>query len=175
MQDHGSGPPVPTGPPVPGGPPVPYMERTRNYYRALGYTKDYVWAHHAEVPFLRPAKATGAMTVALICTAGPGDRSHRDAGNRRTVWSGLIANPPDRFDTDVAWDRESTHVDDRETFLPIDAMQRLVADGTVGALAPHFHTAPTDYSQAKTSEQDAPEILRRLRADAVDAAILTAL
>jgi hypothetical protein len=158
-----------------GGSPVPYMERTRNYYRALGYTKDYVWAQHAEVPFVRPAKPIGALTVGLICTAGPGDRSHRDAGNRRTVWSGLVASPPDAFDTDVAWDRESTHVDDRETFLPIDAVRRLVADGALGALAPHFHTAPTDYSQHKTSAHDAPEILRRLRADAVDAAILTAL
>ena len=161
--------------PVPAGPPVPYMERTRLYYRALGYATDYVWAHHAEVPFIRPAKPAAAMTVALIATAGPGDRSHRDEDNRKNVWSGLVASPPDRFDTDVAWDRESTHTDDRETFLPIDAARRLIADGALGGLAPHFHAAPTDYSQRKTTEQDAPEILRRLRADAVDAAILTAL
>ena len=157
------------------GPPVPYMERTRLYYRALGYTTDYVWARHDAVPFVRPAKPVAAMTVGLIGTAGPGDRSHRDARNRKTVWSGLVASPPERFDTDVAWDREATHVDDRESFLPIDALSRLVADGTLGGLAPRFHAAPTDYSQHKTSEQDAPEILRRLRADAVDAAILTAL
>jgi hypothetical protein len=91
------------------------------------------------------------------------------------VWSGLVTSPPATFDTDVAWDRESTHTDDRETFLPIDAAQRLVADGTLGALAPHFHSAPTDYSQRKTIERDAPEILRRLREDEVDAAILIAL
>ena len=131
MQDQGS------------GPPVPYMERTRLYYRALGYTEDYVWAHHAEVPFVRPVKPVGAMTVALISTAGPGDRSHRDGRNRRNLWSGLIASPPASFDTDVSWDREATHVDDRETFLPIDAAHRLVADGTLGGLAPHFHAAPT--------------------------------
>lgn len=157
------------------GPPVPYRERTRNYYRALGYTKDYVWAQHAEVPFVRPAKPVSAMKVALITTAGPGDRSHRDERNRRHVWSGLVTSPPASFDTDVAWDRESTHTEDRETFLPIDAAQRLVADGTLGALAPRFHTAPTDYSQQKTTERDAPEILRRLWEDEVDAAILTAL
>lgn len=157
------------------GSPVPYMERTRAYYRALGYTKDYVWAHHADVPFARPGKPASAMRIALICTAGPGDRSHRDAHNRRQVWSGLVASPPESFDTDVAWDRESTHTDDRETFLPIDAAQRLVAAGALGALAPRFHTAPTDYSQQKTTVQDAPEILRRLWEDAVDAAILTAL
>ena len=69
----------------------------------------------------------------------------------------------------------STHTDDRETFLPISAAQRLVAEGALGALAPHFHTAPTEYSQQNTTEQDAPDILRRLWEDEVDAAILTAL
>ena len=54
------------------GPPVPYMERTRNYYRALGYTKDYVWAHHDDVPFVRPGKPVRAMKLALISTAGRG-------------------------------------------------------------------------------------------------------
>lgn len=157
------------------GPPVPYMERTRAYYRALGYAKDYVWAHNADVPFVRPGKPVAAMRVALITTAGPGDRSHRDERNRRHVWSGLVASPPASFDTDMAWDRESTHTDDRESFLPIAAAQRLVGDGTLGAIAPRFHTAPTDYSQQKTTERDAPEILRRLREDNVDAAILTAL
>jgi hypothetical protein len=155
--------------------PVPYMQRTRDYYRALGYTNDYVWAHHADVPFVRPTKPVSTMRLALICTAGPGDRSHRDERNRRHVWSGLVASPPARFDTDVAWDRESTHTDDRETFLPIDAAKRLVADGRLGGLAPRFHAAPTDYSQQKTTQHDAPEILRRLWEDAVDAAILTAL
>lgn len=157
------------------GLPVRYMERTRNYYRALGYTKDYVWAHHSDAPFVHPGKPVSAMRMALISTAGPGDRSHRDESGRRHVWSGPVARPPESFDTDVAWDRESTHVDDRETFLPIDAAQRLVADGMLGALAPRIHTAPTDYSQHKTTQQDAPEILRRLWEDEVDAAILTAL
>lgn len=155
--------------------PVGYMERTRNYYRALGYAKDYVWAHYAEVPFVRPAKPVAEMKVALIMTAGPGDRSHRDHQNRRQVWSGAVANPPETFDTDTAWDKESTHTDDRETFLPIDAAQRLVDAGVLGALAESFHTAPTDYSQRKTAEQDAPEILRRLQKENVDAAVLTAL
>jgi Glycine/sarcosine/betaine reductase selenoprotein B (GRDB) len=157
------------------GPPVPYMERTRNYYRALGYDQDYVWAHHGEAPFTRPTKALREMTVALITTAGPPDLSNRDSRGRKSVWSGDVANPPATFDTDVAWDKEATHTDDRETFLPIDAMRRLVADGIVGALAPRFHGAPTDYSHHKTTGHDAPEILERLREDKADAALLTAL
>lgn len=157
------------------GSPVPYMERTRNYYRALGYETDYVWAQHDDVPFTRLSKPLRASTVALITTAGPADLSNRDARNRKHVWSGEVAKPPATFDTDVAWDREATHTDDRESFLPIDAMTRLVAEGTIGALSPRFHGAPTDYSHRKTNEEDAPEILRRLREDKVDAALLTAL
>ncbi len=158
-----------------GGTPVPYMERTRNYYRALGYDKDYVWAHFDDVPFARPAKPLSQMRVALVTTAGPPDRSNRDARGRKQVWTGDVSAPPAGFDTDLAWDRESTHVDDRETFLPIDAMRGLVARGVVGSLSPRFVGAPTDYSHRKTLEEDAPRILQHLREDQVDAALLTAL
>ena len=157
------------------GPPVPYMERTRNYYRALGYSNDYAWAQNADVPFVRPAKPLAAMRIALVCTTGPGDHSHRDAQDRRQVWSGLVASPPESFDTDLAWDKESTHTEDRESFLPIDAARRMVTEGRIAALAPRFHAIPTEYSQQKTIGRDAPEILRRLWEDEVDAAILTAL
>jgi D-proline reductase (dithiol) PrdB len=155
--------------------PVSYMERTRLYYRALGYETDYVWAHNEEVPFARPVKPNRQLAVALATTAGPPDRSNRDAQNRKEVWSSEVAKPPVSFDTDVAWDKESTHTDDRETFLPIDAVNRLVADGTLGKLSARFHCIPTEYSHRKTKEHDAPELLRRLREDKVDAAILVAL
>ena len=155
--------------------PVAYMERTRLYYRALGYRDDYVWAHFDAVPFTRLAKPLGEITVGLITTAGPADCSNRDGRGRKHVWSGEIAAAPRTFDTDLAWDRDATHTDDRETFLPVDAAGRLVATGLIAGLAPRFHGAPTDYSQAKTLEHDAPEILRRLRGDGADAALLTAL
>ena len=155
--------------------PVPYMERTRNYYRALGYDSDYTWATFDDVPFARLAKPLSATRVALITTAGPFDGTSRDARGRRVVWSCEMAHPPAAFDTDVAWDRESTHVDDRETYLPIDAAGRLVKEGVIGGLTRRFHRAPTDYSHRKTIESDAPEILRRLQEDEAQAAILTAL
>jgi len=157
------------------GAPVPYMARTRAYYRALGYDDDYVWAPFEDVPFTRPAKRLAEMRIALITTAGPPDRSNRDARNRKHPWSAPIASPPATFDTDLAWDRESTHVDDRETFLPLDAATRLAQKGVFAGLTERFHGAPTDYSHKKTLEQDAPDLLRRLREDGADAAILTAL
>ncbi len=155
--------------------PVAYMARTRAYYRALGYTDDYVWATFDDVPFMRPQKPLAAMRIALITTAGPPDLSNRDARNRKHPWSAPVAAPPATFDTDLAWDKEATHVDDRETFLPIDAATRLARKGVFAGLAPRFHGAPTDYSHKKTLEQDAPDLLRRLREDGADAAILTAL
>jgi hypothetical protein len=115
------------------------------------------------------------MKVALVTTAGPGDRSNRDAKGRKQVWSCDVASPPADFDTDLAWDREATHMDDRETFLPIEAMRQAVAGGVIGGLARRFHGAPTDYSHRKTMEADAPEILRRLREDGADAALLVAI
>lgn len=157
------------------GPPVPYMERTRRYYRALGYDNDYVWAAHDDAPFRRLAKPLSRCTVALITTAGPPDLSNRNERGRKRPWSGDVDSPPATFDTDLAWDKDATHTDDRETFLPIDAMKRLAAEGVIGKLAPRFHGAPTDYSHAKTTTQDAPDLLRRLREDQVDAVVLTAL
>ncbi|MFV0299229.1 MAG: glycine/sarcosine/betaine reductase selenoprotein B family protein [Hyphomicrobiaceae bacterium] len=157
------------------GDPVKYMERTRRYYRALGYDNDYVWAHNTEAPFTRMVKPLRECKVGLITTAGPPDLSNRNERGRKQVWSGDVANPPATFDTDLSWDKEATHTDDRETFLPIDAVGRLVSEGFVGSLAPRFHGAPTDYSHSKTNTQDAPEILRRLKEDKVDVALLTAL
>ena len=158
-----------------GNAPVPYMERTRLYYRALGYETDYVWAKFDDVPFTPLAKPLSEMNVALVTTAGPPDRSNRDARGRKQVWSGDVESPPAEWETDVAWDRESTHLDDRETFVPIDAMRKAVAKGVIGSLARRFHGAPTDYSHRKTLEEDAPQILRRLRDDGADAALLVPL
>jgi hypothetical protein len=36
--------------------PIKYMDRTRHYYRALGYTRDYIWATFDDVPFSQLAK-----------------------------------------------------------------------------------------------------------------------
>jgi hypothetical protein len=151
--------------------PVRYMERTRLYYRALGYAKDYVWARHDDVPFAGLVKPLSSTRIALITTASPADFT----GTKR-VWSGPVSPPPATLHTaNLAWDKESTHTDDRESFLPIEAASALAAEGMLGALAPRFHGVPTEYSQRKTVEEDAPQVLARLRDDGADAAILCPL
>jgi D-proline reductase (dithiol) PrdB len=158
------------------GRPTGYMERTRHYYRALGYKSDYVWATFPDVPFVRPRKSLSQMRIALVTTASPPDLGNRDADGVRRVWSGAVSPPPEKlFTNNLAWDKESTHTDDRESYLPIAAVSTLVAEGVVGGIAARFHGVPTEYSQKKTMEMDAPDALARVREDGADAALLCAL
>ena len=151
--------------------PVPYMERTRHYYRALGYADDYRWATFDHVPFTRPAKRLSQLRVALITTASPADFD----GVKR-VWSGVVSPPPEKLLTDnVAWDKELTHTNDRASFLPIEAASELAAAGGFAGLTARFHGVPTEYSQRKTRTEDAPELLARVREDEAEAAILCPL
>lgn len=151
--------------------PIRYMERTRHYYRALGYANDYVWAHFDDVPFAPLAKPLAQMRIALITTAMPADFD----GVRR-VWSGSVSPPPPSLHTNsVAWDKESTHTEDRESFLPIETASALAAEGIFAGLTARFHGVPTEYSQRKTITEDAPEILCRVCADGADAALLSPL
>ncbi len=155
---------------------VRYMERTRDYYRALGYPSDYVWAHFDDVPFARLDKPLSQARIGLVTTASPPDLGNRDASGQRRVWSEAISAAPAKLFTDnLAWDKESTHTDDRASFLPIEALQERMAEGMVGGLAERFHGVPTEYSQRKTMEIDAPQVLERLRADGADAALLSPL
>ena len=94
----------------------------------------------------------------------------------RTPWSGPTANPPERLYTDdLAWDKQATHTDDVDSFLPIRPLEALVAQGRVGSLSPRFYGVPTDYSQRRTIDEDAPEILRLCREDQVDVVLLSPL
>jgi hypothetical protein len=151
--------------------PVHYMERTRHYYRALGYENDYLWATHDDVPFTPITKPLAELRIALITTASP-----LDFDGVKRVWSGAVSPPPEKLFTDnVAWDKESTHTNDRASFLPIEAAMDLAGEGIVGGLTARFHGVPTEYSQQKTRNRDAPEILARVREDGADAAVLCPL
>lgn len=155
--------------------PIRYIERTRHYYRAMGYARDYVWATHQDVPFARLGKPLAQARIGLVTTATPPDLSNRDAQGIRHVWSGAVQPAPETLVTDMAWDKESTHTRDRGSYLPIEAAAALAAEGTIAGLAPRFHGVPTEYSHRKTMAEDAPEVLARLRADGADAAVLSAL
>lgn len=158
---------------------VSYIDRTREFYLAQGYTNPYQWAHFDEVPFSPLPKPLAECRLTLITTASP---MREEAGSEaglpmpKEVSSGSTTEPPARLYTaDLAWDKEATHTDDLDSFFPIHRLHEQVASGRVGSLAARYHGAPTEYSQRRTMEQDAPEILRRCREDGVDVALLVPL
>jgi hypothetical protein len=160
--------------------PIAYIERTRAWYLALGYGNPYVWAHYDDVPFQPLKKPLGRSRIALVTTAAPyqADKGEQGPGapyNAATkfyeVYSGDTGVDHDLRIAHLAIDRKHTGMEDSGTWFPLPALRRAAAAGTV-RLAPRFHGAPTNRSQQRTLEVDAPEILRRCREDAADAAIL---
>ena len=153
--------------------PLPYMERTRRYYEAQCFEKPYVWAEYKDVPFTSLTKPLADSTVTLMTTASLYDRAATDP---REVACGLMAQRPERlYANDLSWDKQATHLEDLNSYFPIDHLTGFVADGRIGRVAQRFHCVPTGYSQRRTLEQDAPEILRGCREDAVDVALLVPL
>lgn len=155
------------------GQPIGYMERTRRYYEAQGFEKPYVWAHFDDVPFTPLARPVAESTLVLVTTMA---LHHRNADEPRHVASGSTSEPPERlYGDDLAWDRTATHLEDRESYFPIEALHTLVRRGRIGTLAERFHCVPTEYSQRRTRDGDAPEILERCREDGADIALLVPL
>jgi D-proline reductase (dithiol) PrdB len=158
---------------------VSYIDRTREFYLAQDYTNPYQWAHFDDAPFARLSRPLSECRVTLITTASPVREESTSEGGlvmSKQVSSGPTDSPPARlFTDDLAWDKEATHTDDLDSFFPIHRLQELVDAGRIGGLAARFHGVPTEYSQRRTIERDAPEILRRCREDGVEAALLVPL
>jgi D-proline reductase (dithiol) PrdB len=153
--------------------PVAYMARTRAYYEAQGFERAYAYAHHDGAPFTPLPKPLARCTLALVTTASVYPRAPLEP---RRVESAPVNPPPERLYTDdLSWDKNATHTDDVASFCPIVPLQALARESVIGTLAPRFHCAPTEYSQRATVEHDGPEILRRLREDGADIALLVPL
>jgi hypothetical protein len=160
--------------------PIPYMQRTREWYLALGYGNPYEWAHFPDVPFQPLKQSVSRSRVTLITTAAPyqpdkGDQGPGAAYNAEakffSVYSGETSVDHDLRIAHVAIDRKHTTMADSGTWFPLPAL-RNVATAERVQLAARFQGAPTNRSQRHTIDVDAPEIMRRCREDQVDAAVL---
>jgi hypothetical protein len=74
-----------------------------------------------------------------------------------------------------AYDRYATTLDDVDSYLPLTHLHHFAAEGRIAAAAPRFQMIYSEYSQRKTLKVDAPEILKQMREDRVDVAVLTAV
>src|SRR5439155_1363261 len=160
--------------------PIAYMQRTRDWYLALGYGNPYVWAHHTDVPFQPLKKPLARSRVPLVTTPAPSQPGKADQGPGAaynaaakffSVYSGDTSVDHDLRIAHVAIDRKHTSMEDSGTWFPLPALRRAMTQGRV-QLAKRFHGAPTNRSQQHTLEVDCPEILARCLEDEADAALL---
>jgi hypothetical protein len=161
--------------------PIPYLQRIRDYYKALGYGAPYEWAHYSEVPFRPLDKPLSRSRITIITTAAPYQPDKGDQGPRApynaaakfyTVYSGNTAQDHDLRISHIAIDRKHTTAEDSAAYFPLTELRRRAASGRIGSVAARFHGAPTNRSHRVTLQVDCPEIVERCRADEVDAAIL---
>jgi D-proline reductase (dithiol) PrdB len=163
------------------GEPVKYIDRTRDYYLSQGYKKPYQWAHFDDVPFTPLTKPLSESRVTLVSTSDVAVRSADGNGRDKTdellvgnAYSIPTDTPTERlFSRQEHYDQNATHLDDVNSYFPITRLQEKVTLGRIDSMAPRCHGVYTAYSQKKTLEVDAPEVLRRCREDEVDIAVLT--
>ena len=163
--------------------PVEYIQRTRDWYLALGYGNPYRWAHYVDSPFTELTKPLANSRIALVTTAAPYDPIKGDQGPGAPynagakfyqVYQGSTATDPDLRISHVAIDRWHTAATDMQTWFPIHAARRAVGSGRIGELAENFYGVPTNRSQRHTLAHDSPDIVKRCHDAGIDAVVLIA-
>src|SRR5262245_33323553 len=143
---------------APSNAPIAYMERTREYYLALGYGTPYVWAHNDDAPFQPLSRPLARSRVTIVTTAAAYQPDKGDQGpgapyNARAkfyqVYSDDTASDHDLRIAHVAIDRKHTSMEDSGCWFPLPALRRAAERGRL-QLAPRFHGVPTNRSQQHT-------------------------
>ncbi len=160
--------------------PIHYMERTRNYYLALGYDNPYRWAHHSKVPFSPLKKPLAECMVGIVTTAAPYQPNSGDQGpgapyNGKAKFFEVYRAPtdkdPDLRISHIAIDRDNTSATDINSYFPLQALMRAKNTRRIAAVAPSFYGLPTDRSQNKTVEKYCRELLALSLDDKLDAVL----
>lgn len=148
---------------------VSYIDKSREYYAALGYDAPYKWATNTDAPFEPLGKPLSECRVAVVTTAS------RSADAPLEPYTAPSQPAPESLATDhLFWHKDATDTDDLGAYLPLDHLAALADDDVIGSLAPRFAGIPTIYSQRRTNRW-AETIREELAADGVDLAVLTPL
>ena len=133
------------------------------------------------MPFTRLGKPLSEARIALVTTAAPfkpdaGDQGpgapYNAAAKFYSVYSGATGRDHDLRISHIAIDRTHTTAADPGSYFPLAALRDAARRGVIGSIAGRFHGLPTNRSHRTTIEIDVPELVRRCREDAADAAVL---
>lgn len=128
------------------------------------------------IPFVRPKKPLDESKIALVTTGGVhlpeqprfdiddplGDASYREIPTEaaRLTWTHAYYRPDDGADLDAVF--------------PLRTLQELAEEGVIGGLSPrHFSFMGAIHDAGPLIGETAPEVVRKLLEDAVDAVFLT--
>ncbi len=156
--------------------PVDYIAVTRDTYLQLGYS-EYRWADNSDTPppFTPPTKPLNESRVVLIASGGVyavGDVgfTHKDDLTHREI--PMDTSAEHLRVTHFAYDETSAKTDVNAVF-PIDALQKLRADGEIGELADVALTFMGGiYSQRRLHATLVPDIVERVKELDADIALL---
>ncbi len=165
--------------------PIHYIEKTRDYYIRKGYDNTYRYAHFEDGPFTPLRKPVAESRLMLISSAGM--EIIPDDGPEPVPFKGINIGEKDKVEvfpipSDIpkeklkyvtgAHNRAESHMRDIDGFFPVTRLRELRDGGRIGSLAENFLRIRPCYSQRKTLELDAPEVLRQCREQQVDVALL---
>jgi hypothetical protein len=164
---------------------INYIEKTHEYYVRKGFSDPYRYAHFDDGPF-KPVRKPVAESR-LLCVSSAGMEIIPDDGPEPQPFKGRNIGEKDKVEvflipSDIPKEKlkyvtgahnwAENDMLDIDAFFPVTRLRELRDEGRIGSLADfHLRIRPC-YSQRKTVELDAPEVLRRCREQEVDAALL---
>lgn len=152
---------------------VSYIDKSREYYAAHGYDRPYRWASPADLPAFAPlAGPLSTQRIGIVTTAFTVPAEGESTSPEVPYARAAEPVPDTRFSADDNRDKSAAEANERESFLPLMRMREQAEAGRVGSVSARFYGVPFDYSQRRTTDQDAPAILEYLRADQVDVAVV---
>jgi len=162
--------------------PIAYIDRTREWYTALGFDTPYAWADNRTepTPFAKLRVPLADACVSIITTAaiynpekgdqGPGAAYNGSAKFFEPYRHEAVEDADTRI-SHIAYDREHTTAEDQRSWFPLAALINARKAGRIRSEGSYFYGAPTNRSQRITSRNDAPVLLSMLEKDGVEAAI----
>lgn len=159
---------------------VRYIDKTTAYYLKEGYEKPYAWASNDTAPFTALKKPLAESRVTLISTSELA--IHYDPATEenpvveegfRSVYALPADTPSEKFYSRTSsFDAYATHLDDVNSFFPVDRLREAVDSGRIGSIPERLMGCYNNYSQRKVLEEEAPKALQWCIEDAVDVAVL---
>jgi D-proline reductase (dithiol) PrdB len=157
--------------------PIRYVDRLNGFYASQGFPP-YRWTINAEAPLTRLRKPLAQCRVALLTSGGVSRRDAQPfnplARNDLRVDGIAESTPPDFFQIHDSYYNHGDADRDINCIFPLDRLRELAAERVVGSVAPHHYSGFMGriYTRSAVTNEAAPALAERLRAEEVDAIVL---